>query len=220
MIRFNIKEGEVVLDMASLGLQAFRDIYEYDTSKKKIKARNMLLFVYHMSDLRPSNPMRDLSEAEKENECRAEAFGKANYFLDEEGERLLDAGIAAYVKFSINSEERMLKTVDEKIDEQNEILSKLDGIVYGNNGYEVSVENAEFAELSEDEQKDKKAELNKEYSDILNGVLKNLNTLYKMKGDLKKIILEGGDGKVRGNKESSLIEKGSLAKIESKHGNK
>ena len=234
MLRFNVVKGEVVLDINSLGLRAFRDIYEYDSSAKKRKAQNMLYFCYLMGDLRLSNPVRDMGDR-KEEEARGEAFGKSNYRLDSKGEKLLDLGIEAYEKHSQTSEERMLEMFDSKIDEQREIMSRLKGVEVGSDGVTVKhslhnevrdILNAEGIDpdkmvkildaldiLAKD-----KPNLNKEYSDVLEGVLNNLKKLLSEKETLKKIVLETGSGKIRGGKERSHAENGSFIKIKSKTG--
>jgi len=186
MLKFTIFKGEVVVDINSMSLPIFREIYAYDTKKNKRLAHNMLYFVYLMSDLRPSNPVRDFPEDEKEEEARMASFGKANYKLDQEGEELLDKGIEAYDKHTVTSQERMLEQYDKSIDKARLLMANISEMTQNSKGEYVLDEN---------------------YTKFMKEVLQSNKMMGAERANLLKEILDGGSGKVRAGRVSSHIEK-------------
>ena len=188
MLRFNIKDGDVVIDINSLGLPVFREVNEFGKKKNKRLANNMLYYIYLIADLRPTNPVRDFPVDEKEGEARMAAFGKENYKLSEEGESLLVRGIAAYDKHTVTSQERLLEQYDKSIDNARLLMANISSMVQNDEGDYV---------------------LNEDYTKFMRDVVASNKMMNAERDNLMKSILSGGNGKLRAGREVSHIEKTS-----------
>ena len=186
MLRFNIKDGDVVIDINSLGLPAFKAIYAFDAKSNKRLANNMLYYVYLIADLRPTNPVRDFPIDEKEGEARMAAFGKENYKLSEKGELLLHNGIEAYDKHTVTSQERLLEQYDKSIDNARLLMANISSMVKNDEGKYV---------------------LDEDYTKFIRDVVASNKMMNAERDNLMKSILSGGNGKLRAGREVSHIEK-------------
>ena len=236
MIRPTVKNGEIVIDEKSLGLKSLRDLY---FSGSKVQGNHLLYFVYLMEDLRPSNPMRDLPNSEKEDECRLECFGKRNFFHKPEIEKLIDLALTTYEKHNQTAEERMLLEFDRQIDELTVLLSGLKGMsgsrdssgdysIEGNllnsikksmhmHDVDIKIQDNIIEAINTFE--GMRPTLNGDYAKTLDGLMDNIKKLEENKKIIKNVILEGGSGKLRGDKKSSLLESGINSRVESKFHN-
>lgn len=122
MIEFNIVDRKLRIDAQTLTVAAFNEIWEYDTSKSKGKASNMLVYVFHCCDITERNPFRDLPEASKELYAKKNAFGKQDYKFPEEEERLIDAAKQWYNVLNKNSILRFSWAIDRKIDQMADFM--------------------------------------------------------------------------------------------------
>ena len=191
MLRFNIKDGDVVVDVNSMGLPIFREIYEFGKLKNKRVANNMLYYIYLIADLRPTNPVRDFPAEEKDEEARAAAFGKSNYKLSDKGEGLLLKGIKAYDKHTVTSQERLLEQYDKSIDNARLLMANISSMVKNDEGDYV---------------------LNEDYTKFMKDVVSSNRMMNLERDNLMKSILSGGNGKLRAGREVSHIEKTSGVK--------
>ena len=198
MLRFEIADGEVVVDVNSLGLPIYRKIWAYDKSKKKRLAHNMLYYIYLIADLRPTNPVRDFEVDEKEGEARVASFGKEDYKLDKEGEDLLTEGIREYDKHTVTSQERLLEQYDKSIDNARLLMANISAMTKNEKG---------------------EYELNEDYTKFMKDVITSNKIMNSERDNLMKSILSGGSGKIRAGRTVSHIEKSS-GKKKSKHRSK
>lgn len=194
MLRFTISDGKVIADPSLLMIKEFTDIMDYADSKKdKDLGNRMLLYIFFCCDLTENNPLRDVDYRMKKEQAMARAFNtKDKQFLKKE-ETLIDAAIDAYNFFNETAIERATLAYDKKIDEirslledtQPEIFQTLDQ--HGNpNGY---ASNDKII-----------ANFSKQLNDMATYKLKAMETAKKIENT----------GRVRGDKGSSLIERGAF----------
>lgn len=197
-LKFTILNNKVLVDPNITLLKEFADIIEYGKSKKDEKiAFDMLLYIYYCCDLTSDNPFKDVDYRLKEEQAYARIFGKKKLLAKEKA--LIESGMDAYNFFNENALERAGLAYDKKIDE---IRSLLDEVVP-----EVHPVMDESGEIDKYVSNDK----------IIASFSKQLNEMavYKLKAmeTAKKIE---NTGRVRGNKGSSLIERGGLRRDKKK----
>jgi hypothetical protein len=122
MVDFNLVKGKLAIDPYTLTVSAFNDIWEYDKSKNKAKASNMLTYVFHYCDITQKNPFRNLPVGHKDQYARRNAFGNQNYKFKKEEQELIDRAIAWYEVLNKNSVLRMSMAIDIKLDQMTEFL--------------------------------------------------------------------------------------------------
>lgn len=122
MIDFTIEKGKLIISAESLTVKAFKAVWDYDKSKTKDKASDILLYVFHLCDITERNPFRDLPEKQKMAYAKKNAFGKQDYkFKGDEG-ALAEEAIKWYSVLNKNSVLRLSYGVDRKIDQMADFL--------------------------------------------------------------------------------------------------
>jgi hypothetical protein len=124
VINFNIKDSKLIIDAETLTVSAFNDIWMFDTTKTKNKASNMLVYVYHMCDIRKENPFRDLPYHQKNEMSRRNAFGNKDYKFSEKEKQLIDRALAWYEVLNKSSVLRISMSIDKKLDQISEYLDQ------------------------------------------------------------------------------------------------
>ncbi len=195
MLKFTILNGKVIVDPSLLMVKELTDIIEYAKEKKNEDLGNrMLLYVFYCCDLTEQNPLRDIDHRMKEDQANVRAFKKQKKFLVKE-EKLIEAAMDAYNFMNETSLERAGLSYDKKIDEIRTLLDDIQPEVHevfdddGNIEKYVS-NNAIIASFS------------KQLGDMAQFKLKAMETAKKIENT----------GRVRGDKGSSLIERGSFRK--------
>lgn len=123
MVNFNIKDGKLTIDPETLTVAAFNQIWTSDNSKAKNKACNMLVYVYHVCDIRKENPFRDLPYNQKDEMARRNAFGNKDYKFSPAEKELIDRAMAWYELLNKNSVLRLSMALDRKIDQMADYIS-------------------------------------------------------------------------------------------------
>ena len=194
MISFVLLQGKLIVDPQLTMIQEFTDILKYAEKKKDDLGKRLLLYVFYCCDLTNNNPMKDVDHREKERQAMVRALGpiKKKEFTPKE-EKLVGAAMDAYNYFNEDALERSAITQQKKIDEVSELLSNT----------------KPFIEKIYDEG----GELDKVVTNqaAITGFIKQLemlaNGMLKAKETAKKVE---NVGRVRGNKGSSIIERGSF----------
>jgi hypothetical protein len=194
MLKFTTLEGKVVLNPSVLLMAEFTDILAYGKKKKNEDLGNrMLIYIFYCCDLTEQNPLRDIDYRLKEENAFSRAFKKIKKkkFTVEE-EKLIDAAIDCYNFHNETALERATLTYDRKMDEIRTLLESTEPEIH-------PVMDLDTGQV------DKYVSNNK----ILADFSKQLNdmAIYKLKAmeTAKKIE---NTGRVRGDKGSSLIERG------------
>ncbi len=211
MLKLTIQNGKVVVDPTLLMVKELTDIIEYGQSKKNEDLGNrMLLYVFYCCDLTDQNPLRDIDYRMKEDQANVRAFKKKKTFLGKE-EKLIGAAMDAYNFMNETSLERAGLSYDKKIDEIRTLLDNITPEVHA------TVE-THMCEACSDITGEPAADVTEIIGYVSNDKIianfsKQLNEMatYKLKAmeTAKKIE---NTGRVRGDKGSSLIERGSFRK--------
>lgn len=122
MIDFQIVGGRLKIDPDTLTVKAFHDIWEYDKSKTKGNASNILLYVFHMCDITQKNPFKDLPEREKDVTARYNAFGSKTHKFASLEQELINEAIKWYQVLNKDSIQRLGIGVNRKIDQVTEFM--------------------------------------------------------------------------------------------------
>jgi hypothetical protein len=117
MIDFNIKNNKLIIDAQTLTVSAFNDIWESDSSKNKSHACNLLVYVFHVSDITEKNPFRDLPDSQRDAYAKRNAFGDQNYKFKKGEEELIARAKAWYEALNNNSILRLSIAMDMKLDQ-------------------------------------------------------------------------------------------------------
>lgn len=120
MIEFDIKDRKLTVHPEVLTVNAFNDIWDYDKTKSKSKASNMLVYVFHMCDIRDKNPFRDTPVTQREALAKKNAFGDKDFKFTDEEQAMVDRAMAWYSVLNKNSVMRLSLALDKKIDELTE----------------------------------------------------------------------------------------------------
>lgn len=116
-LKFEFRQDKIVLDVKVLMFKEFTDIWNYDKTKAKVKANQLLHFVFLLCDLSQDNPLRDVDVDKREEEAKFRAFKvKTKKFTDKE-HKLLESAVERYIKLNLSPEERLLNVFDRKADQ-------------------------------------------------------------------------------------------------------
>jgi hypothetical protein len=195
-LKFTLEKGEVVLDKNIVLLQEFSDITNYGIKKKNPKhARRLLLYVFFCCDLTEENALKDLDFRIKPEQAKARALGRDYKFTKEEND-LIGAAMDAYNFFNETAPERADLAMDKKIDEARSLLDETKPIIITNvnatTGATTFVSNGK----------------------IITEFAEQIDTLMTLKLKMKQTAMKiTNTSRVKGNKGSSLIERGTLAKM-------
>ena len=207
MLRFVVQGGTVVHDPTLMMIQEFTDIIEKNKSNKEL-ANKMLLYVFFCCDLTNANPLRDIPYSRKEAQAWSRAFGKNVKKLSKKNQDLIDAGIDAYNYFNEDALERAGLVYDRQIDEMSNLLDHTTPkvhLTYEEAMCETCIDLQGGEEINE--VRTPKAYVSNDK--IIANFMKQLNeaAIFKLKAieTAKKIE---NTGRVRGNKGSSMVERG------------
>jgi len=193
-------------------ISEFTDILDYTKEKDdEDLGMRMLLYVFYCCDLTDNNPLRDVDYRLKEEQALSRAFpGRKKKFLKKEKE-FLDAAIDAYNFFNETALERATLAYDKKIDEIRTLLENTKPEVHAvfedhlcescvmQGGEELSEVRVVDKYVSNDKII---ANFAKQLTEMAVNKLKALETAKKIENT----------GRVRGDKGSSLIERGNFRK--------
>ena len=196
MLKFTILQERVILDPKILLTEEFTNILDYWEDKGKAEEGfKYLLYVFYCCDLSDENMMRDIDYRLKPEQAYLRVFkGKKKKFTKKEQD-LVDSAMDAYNFFNETSIERAGMTYDQKIDEITEFLSQ---------------EKPRLEEVLDEEGMLLRFVSNDK---VIGNFAKQISefTTYKLRAieTAKKIE---NTGRVRGDKGSSIIERGSFRK--------
>lgn len=122
MIDYTIKDGKLAIDPATLTVQAFNAIWEFDTSRTKSKASNILTYVFTLCDERERNPFKDVEHHRKEAACKKNAFGNPDHKFNPEEQQLVDDAIQWFEFLNSSSIQRLSRGIDRTIDNMAKFL--------------------------------------------------------------------------------------------------
>jgi hypothetical protein len=193
MIRFTILDGKVIVDPTIKMIHEFQVILDYGEKKKDPEIANlMLLFVFWCCDLTALNPFRDVRVSRKVEDATKRIFlgTKRKKFTKQEAD-MIDAAMDAYNYFNEDALERSALVQSKKIDQINDLLDNTKPEVHPvfdeDGAIDKYVSNAKII-----------SDLRKELKEMALGMLAAKETAKKIENT----------GRVRGNKKSSLIERG------------
>lgn len=208
MLRFTINNGKVVIDPTLMMIKEFTDILDYAEEKNNKELGNqMLMYIFLCCDLTDSNPNRDVDHRMKRDQALSRAFNaKDKKFLKKE-ESLIDAAIDAYNFFNETAIERATLAYDQKIDEIRSLMERTEPEMHAIQETHM----CEYCAELNPEGVNRIEEISKYVSNAvdLEKFAKLLNEMatYKLKSMETAKRIEN-TGRVRGNKGSSMIERG------------
>jgi uncharacterized protein YwqG len=156
-------------------------------------ANRMLLYVFYCCDLTKDNPMRSIDFRMKEEQAFARSFHGTNKtkFTKKE-EALINDAIEAYNYFNEDSAERAIIAIDKKIDEARTKLADEEVEIIRNVN-----ENTGVVSFTSNEA-------------ILGNIAKQIGDFMSLKIQISNAAKKiENSGRVRGNKGSSLAERGN-----------
>ena len=165
-----------------------------------------MLYIFFCCDLTDNNPFKDVDHRMKTTQALVRAFPKEPKFTKKEQD-LIDAGMDAYNFFNETALERAGLAYDQKIDEIRSLMERLSPEVH-------AIPKIHICEFC--------AELNPDGVNYVEEIEKyvsnavDLEKFAKLLGDMATYKLKAletakkieNTGRVRGNKGSSLIERG------------
>ena len=196
-LKFSVINYELDIDEQVLFIKEFRDLLNIDDSRNKKRGKQLLLYIYLREDLSIRNPLGSTSYESRKEKSEKLIFGKKGCQFTEDEELLVNLGIAAYVEYSSTPEERLLGTVNDMIDDQNNQMINL---------RKMMLEDDTEEKDTEDEKKDKIIDKNDKYNKILKGVLDNLKLLNGQKRTIIDQLKNNVGEQVRAGRNTSLIE--------------
>jgi hypothetical protein len=191
MLKFTIQNQQVVLDPNVALIEEFQAVLNYDKKDKDLGNR-MLLYVYYCCDLTADNPMRDLDYREKPGQAMSRAFQNKKKDFTPGEKKVVTAAMEAYNYFNETAGERSLLALDQKIDEIRTILENTEPEIIRN-----LADNGSVTFSSNDK--------------ILSSFAKQIQDLMNMKIAIAEASKKlENTGRVRGDKKSSILERGGL----------
>ena len=201
-LKFRVENYQLEVDEQVLLFKEFRDILDLDTSRNKKRSKSILIYIYLREELSSSNPLSSMSYEIRKEKSEKIIFGIKGGKFSEDELRLIDDGISAYVEYSSTPEERLLGTINDMIDDQNNQMIRLRGMMLE--------DKAEDGDKKEDI-----IERNEKYNEILKGILNNLKLLNSQKKTIVDQLKNKLGEKIRADKSTSLIEDGVFEDIKS-----
>jgi len=197
MLKFVLNRGEIVLDKNIVLLDEFNNILKYGAKKKDTdKANNMLMYVYLCCDLSDENLMKDIDFRQKPIQAKTRVFKDKNYKFTAEEEKLIDAAMDAYNFFNEGAAERSEIALDKKIDEARSMLETTKVEIVRN----LNAGTGAITFSSNDE--------------IITRIAKQIDILLELKLKMKLTAVRiQNTSRVKGNKGSSMIERGAFDAI-------
>jgi len=208
-LKFKVIDYKLEIDEHVVLIPEFITILKADKNRNKKRAKSLLLYIYLCEDLGANNPLSNMNYDDRKKRAKAILFPSGDPKFTNKELELIANGVRAYVEYSATPEERLLSNLNEDIEEQNKMMtmnkrllkSNLSGLDDGEKDYSTKVIN-----------------FNKDYSEVLKGILDNLDKLQKRKKQTVDMIKGNVGGEIRGNKGLSLSEQGSFLNIESNTG--
>lgn len=117
MIKFKFTSKKLTTDYKFFMFSEFVDIWNWDRSRDKTKAHNLLYFIFLLADLSEENPIRDEPLEAKEGKAFLYAFGSKRDSLTKKELELAEPALACYIKYNNTAEERVLDLFDLKAEE-------------------------------------------------------------------------------------------------------
>ena len=106
-LQFEFRKDKIVLDAKFFMFKEFSAIWKHDKTKDKLKANQILFFIYLLCDIGQENPLKDVAAEKKEVEAKFRAFGdKSKQFTTKERE-LLEKAVKVYI--TINTTPRSVQ---------------------------------------------------------------------------------------------------------------
>ena len=204
MLRFTTLNGKVVYDPSVMMIKEFTDIIDHFSNKKdgEAMANKFLMYVFFCCDLTEQNPLRDVDYRMKEDQANRRAFsGSKPKKFNAKEQVLVDSAIDAYNFFNETALERATLAYDKKIDEMRTLLEKVAPEMHPILTEPTCVVCSENVTTVVEKYVSNAAEIEK-FMKMLDSA-----ATYKLKAmeTAKKIE---NTGRVRGDKGSSIIERG------------
>ena len=194
MLKFLVHNERVVVDVNILTMDEFLTLYKYGEGVEDGYGSRLLLYVFYCCDLSSDNPMKDIDFRRKPGQALSRAFKgtKTKKFTAKET-KMVDAAIDIYNFFNETSAERAILAMDRKIDEARTVLEEEEIEIVRN----VKVADGTVTFASNET--------------IIGNLAKRIGELMVLKIQITNSAkkLENA-GRVRGGKESSLAERGTL----------
>jgi len=202
MLKFILHQDRIILDINITLLEEFKVIIEYGKKKADEElSHRMLLYVYWCCDLSNDNPMRDIDYRLKPEQALSRALARSKKKVFSATEiKLIEAAMDAYNFFNESALERVALAYDKKIDDLRTAFEEME--------FEVSRVIDEVGQTIRIVSNEK----------IIDNLGKQIVAMadYKIKAlDAAKKI--ENKGRVRGDKGSSLIERGVFLRDNKTH---
>ena len=123
-IRFDIKEGRLTIKAETLSISAFNNIWEWDTSKGKVKAIALIKHVFHLCDITSDNQLIDMSEKDRMRLSKRDCWKDDSYKLSPKEQELFDDASRWYTTLNKGLPWRSLRVIEKKIDQINDHLDE------------------------------------------------------------------------------------------------
>lgn len=128
MLKFKVSSDfKLDIEWKMIVFEPFNNIVKADKKDRlRKRAKQLLLYIYLREDISNENPFGKMQYEDRKTEAERTVFGKIGAMkLSKSETEMVGIAIDTYVKYSSTSEERMLSTIDEAIDKQNEVLISL-----------------------------------------------------------------------------------------------
>lgn len=208
-LRFKVIDYKLEIDEHVLLFDEFKSIVKADKHRKKKRAKQILTYLYLREDLGAMNPLSSMKYEDRKKRAEYIIFGEGGCKFNKKEQAMFDEALPIYVEMSSTPEERILFNLNEDIDQQNKMMSM---------NKKVLRDGLAKLDDSSNDYMLKVSVLNKEYSDVLKGILANLKSLNEEKKRVVDMIKGNVGGQIRGNKGLSLSEQGMFNNIKSKVG--
>lgn len=197
MLKFTLSGETVLVDKATVIIDEFAQILKYGRKIKKPDFGNkMLLYIYFCCDMSEENFMKDLDYRQKPSQAKLRCFKDKDYKFNKEEQELIDKGIDAYNYFNETASDRAELTLDKKIDEARTKLEETEIEIVRNVNPTTSV--ITFASNE----------------NIISNIAKQIDDLMNLKLKIRQTGTKiSNTGRVRADKGSTLIERGSFRNI-------
>ena len=208
-LKFKVVDYKLEIDENVLLIPEFVKILKADKNRNKKRAKQLLTYIYLREDLGAANPLSSMSYDDRKKRTLTILFTGSNPKFTKIEQEMLDIASKAYVEYSATPEERLLFNLNEDIDEQNKMMTM---------NKQILKRNVEGLDETADSYTTKVIDYNKDYSEVLKGILENLDKLQKRKKQTVDMIKGNVGGNIRGNKGLSLSEQGNFLGMESETG--
>jgi len=195
-IKFDIVDNRVLVKAADLEAKEMLAIWNADTTAHKEHASAHLAFIKQFCDL--DGTFSDVDFREKERIVKGNVYNDSEYKHDKKWLPLINAGLAAFMRYNQTAERRLLPTYKNKVDQLRTAIDDANITLFDS-----------YVPDPEDPEGGKMVKV-KATAEIIMGLMTSVDKVLITQANIEARIMKKGESRNKADVEESLLEQGLL----------